>query len=212
MQIWLILGRSKKCLHIFPLSCLGGGILHAVVSFHLAQLVILLLSALCIREKIFHCGFVNCVKSQRSVNSNLPLKRRIPPAPVQDHCKAQKSISAFGVTERAARGLAICLCELFMYDCLLHELQLSHSAPQALPLLGYISPLNLSVSLPPSSVNPCCCSGCAIWLCYLPRRPHLLAPLFPMHLGPCPTLPPRMDKTSLSSSLKHYLTFSQIPF
>lgn len=109
MQIWLILGRSKKCLHIFPLSCLGGGILHAVVSFHLAQLVILLLSALCIREKIFHCGFVNCVKSQRSVNSNLPLKRRIPPAPVQDPCKAQKSISAFGVAERAARGLAICL-------------------------------------------------------------------------------------------------------
>lgn len=77
MQIWLILGRSKKCLHIFPLSCLGGGILHAVVSFHLAQLVILLLSALCIRKKIFHCGFVNCVKSQRSVNSNLPLKTRI---------------------------------------------------------------------------------------------------------------------------------------
>lgn len=106
------------------------------------------------------------------MNSNLPLKKRIPPVPVQDRRKAQKSVSAFGVAEHAARGLPVCLREFSMYDCLSQELQLSHAAPQALPLLGYISPLNLSLPLPPSSVNPCCCSGCAMGLCYLPRRPQ----------------------------------------
>lgn len=157
LQIWLILGRSKKCLHVFPVSCLRGGILHAAVWFHLTQLVILLLWVL-------HCGFVNGVKSGRNVNSNLPVKRRIP----RCLCRAP----------RRCRGASQCLesgsaaREYFMYNPISQEWQCSHTAQQALPLLGCISPLSWSLPLSPSRVSPCCCCTCAVGLCCLPRQPQ----------------------------------------
>lgn len=71
LPIWLILGRNKKYLHTFPLSCLRGGILHAAVWFCLTQLVILLLWVL-------QCGFVNRVRVEGVWTQSFPGKKGMP--------------------------------------------------------------------------------------------------------------------------------------
>lgn len=132
LWIWLILGRNKECVSDFPSSCLG-----SAVSVHLTQPVILLLSVFRIRKKKnIPLWFCKACKSQKSLNSNLSLKSRVPSAPLQNGCKAQQSLSAFWVAELTAWQF---VGENFYIQPPLAGISALHPA---LPLLGCSSTLN----------------------------------------------------------------------
>lgn len=180
---------------------------YAVVSFHLTQLVILLLSVLHIREKNIPLWFCKLCKSQTSLNSNLSLKRRIPQLLCRTAVRHRKASLHFELLNSLQGGWQF-VWENF--SCTAASLQ-NHSSPTQPHELCLCSATAAHWTHPRLCLLPVETPAVVLGSACAASHPSPSHPLASLCTAPCPALPPCAGATSRSASLNHYLASSQTP-